>query len=140
MTRPLTALSGQTRPVEAVAPPKEFDGSIPEDYDRHLGPLLFDFSGRDMARRVERGVEGRPAPRVLEVACGTGISTEHLWRQLPSGAELVATVQEECFWHLQAPIVRVAGWETPYPHAFEWDYFPGQDRILDGIRKIMETV
>jgi ubiquinone/menaquinone biosynthesis C-methylase UbiE len=91
MTRPLTALSGQTRPVEAVAPPKEFDGSIPEDYDRHLGPLLFDFSGRDMARRVERGVEGRPAPRVLEVACGTGISTEHLWRQLPSGAELVAT-------------------------------------------------
>ncbi len=56
------------------------------------------------------------------------------------GAELAATVQEECFWHLQAPIVRVAGWETPYPHAFEWDYFPGQDRILDGIRKIMETV
>ena len=31
------------------------------------------------------------------------------------GAELMATVQEECFWHLQAPIVRVAGWETPSP-------------------------
>jgi len=56
------------------------------------------------------------------------------------GAELVATVQEECFWHLQAPIERVAGWETPYPHAFEWDYFPAQDRIIAGIRKIMETV
>jgi 2-oxoisovalerate dehydrogenase E1 component beta subunit len=56
------------------------------------------------------------------------------------GAELTATVQERCFWHLEAPIVRVAGWETPYPHAFEWDYFPGQDRILDGIRKIMEAV
>jgi len=55
------------------------------------------------------------------------------------GAELVATVQEECFWHLEAPIVRVAGWETPYPHAFEWDYFPGQDRILAGIRTIMES-
>ncbi len=56
------------------------------------------------------------------------------------GAELVATVQEECFWHLQAPIERVAGWETPYPHAFEWDYFPAQDRIIASINKIMEAV
>jgi 2-oxoisovalerate dehydrogenase E1 component beta subunit len=56
------------------------------------------------------------------------------------GAELAATVQEECFWHLQAPIERVAGWETPYPHAFEWEYFPGQDRVIAGIRKIMEAV
>jgi len=56
------------------------------------------------------------------------------------GAELVATVQEECFWHLQAPIERVCGWETPYPHAFEWDYFPAQDRIIAGIRKIMEAL
>ena len=55
------------------------------------------------------------------------------------GAELVATVQEECFWNLQAPIERVCGWETPYPHAFEWDYFPAQDRIIAAIRKIMEA-
>ena len=41
------------------------------------------------------------------------------------GAELVATVQEECFWNLEAPIQRVTGWDTPYPHAFEWEYFPG---------------
>jgi len=40
---------------------------------------------------------------------------------------------------LQAPIERVAGWETPYPHAFEWDYFPGQERIMAGIRKVLET-
>lgn len=56
------------------------------------------------------------------------------------GAELVATVQEECFFHLEAPIGRVAGWDTPYPHAFEWEYFPGQDRVLAGIRNIMEAV
>jgi 2-oxoisovalerate dehydrogenase E1 component beta subunit len=37
------------------------------------------------------------------------------------GAELVATVQDECFWHLEAPIHRVTGWDTPYPHAFEWE-------------------
>jgi 2-oxoisovalerate dehydrogenase E1 component beta subunit len=53
------------------------------------------------------------------------------------GAELVTTVQEECFYHLEAPIERVAGWDTPYPHAFEWQYFPGQKRLAAGIRKVM---
>jgi len=53
------------------------------------------------------------------------------------GAELSATVQEECFYHLEAPIERVAGWDTPYPHAFEWQYFPGQKRIAAAIRKVM---
>jgi 2-oxoisovalerate dehydrogenase E1 component beta subunit len=55
------------------------------------------------------------------------------------GAELLTTVQEECFYHLEAPIERVAGWDTPYPHAFEWQYFPGQKRIAAGIRKVMEA-
>ena len=55
------------------------------------------------------------------------------------GAELVATVQQECFWHLEAPIERVTGWDTPYPHAFEWRYFPVQKRLLAGIRKVMEA-
>ena len=54
------------------------------------------------------------------------------------GAELLSTVQETCFWHLQAPIERVTGWDTPYPHAFEWEYFPGQDRVVAGIKKVME--
>lgn len=54
------------------------------------------------------------------------------------GAELAATVQEACFWSLQAPIERVTGWDTPYPHAFEWEYFPGQDRVVAGIKKVME--
>src|SRR6202048_3415196 len=39
------------------------------------------------------------------------------------GAELVATVQEACFWNLEAPIQRVAGWGTPYPPTLEWGYF-----------------
>jgi 2-oxoisovalerate dehydrogenase E1 component beta subunit len=37
------------------------------------------------------------------------------------GAELCAQVQTACFYHLEAPIARVAGWDTPYPHAQEWD-------------------
>ena len=45
------------------------------------------------------------------------------------GAELSAQVQERCFHHLEAPILRVTGWDTPYPHAQEWDYFPGPARV-----------
>jgi 2-oxoisovalerate dehydrogenase E1 component beta subunit len=55
------------------------------------------------------------------------------------GAELSATIQEECFWQLQAPIQRVTGWDTPYPHAFEWEYFPGQQRIAAALRAVMEA-
>jgi 2-oxoisovalerate dehydrogenase E1 component beta subunit len=55
------------------------------------------------------------------------------------GAEISASIQEECFWHLEAPIQRVAGWDTPYPHAFEWEYFPGQARIAAAIKATMEA-
>ncbi len=55
------------------------------------------------------------------------------------GAELSALVQENCFYHLEAPIERVAGWDTPYPHAFEWQYFPGPGRVADAMRRVMEA-
>ncbi len=55
------------------------------------------------------------------------------------GAELIAEVQEECFWHLKAPIERVTGWDTPYPHVFEWEYFPGHDRIIEAMQRTLET-
>ncbi|MCP5328903.1 MAG: alpha-ketoacid dehydrogenase subunit beta [Sinobacteraceae bacterium] len=54
------------------------------------------------------------------------------------GAELSASIQEACFWHLEAPIMRVAGWDTPYPHAFEWEYFPGKARVMRALRKLLE--
>ncbi|SEO83724.1 branched-chain alpha-keto acid dehydrogenase E1 component [Salinihabitans flavidus] len=55
------------------------------------------------------------------------------------GGELIAEVQEACFWHLEAPIVRVTGWDAPYPHAQEWDYFPGPKRAARGIARVMEA-
>lgn len=55
------------------------------------------------------------------------------------GGELVASIQEACFWHLEAPILRVAGWDTPYPHAFEWEYFPGPARIIAALKSVMEA-
>jgi 2-oxoisovalerate dehydrogenase E1 component beta subunit len=54
------------------------------------------------------------------------------------GAELSALVHESCFYHLEAPIARVTGWDTPYPHALEWAYFPGPDRVADGLRRALE--
>ncbi|MBP6513639.1 MAG: alpha-ketoacid dehydrogenase subunit beta [Steroidobacteraceae bacterium] len=53
------------------------------------------------------------------------------------GAELAASIQEECFWSLEAPIQRVGGWDTPYPHAFEWEYFPGQARVATALKAAM---
>jgi 2-oxoisovalerate dehydrogenase E1 component subunit beta len=54
------------------------------------------------------------------------------------GAELAALVQEHCFYHLEAPIERVTGWDTPYPHAQEWAYFPGPARVAAAFRRAME--
>ncbi len=55
------------------------------------------------------------------------------------GAELSAQVQERCFYHLEAPIMRVTGWDTPYPHSQEWDYFPGPARVARALRAAVEA-
>ena len=54
------------------------------------------------------------------------------------GAELSALVQERCFYHLEAPVERVTGFDTPYPHSLEWAYFPGPIRIGMAIEKVMK--
>ncbi len=54
------------------------------------------------------------------------------------GAELMSLVQEACFYNLEAPIIRVTGWDTPYPHAQEWEYFPGPVRVGEAYKKVME--
>ena len=55
------------------------------------------------------------------------------------GAELMSLVQENCFFHLEAPIERVTGYDTPYPHAQEWEYFPGPSRVVDAFKKVMDV-
>ncbi len=54
------------------------------------------------------------------------------------GAELSALVQERCFYHLEAPVQRVTGFDTPYPHSLEWAYFPGPIRIGMAIENVMK--
>ena len=54
------------------------------------------------------------------------------------GAELSALVQERCFYDLEAPVIRVTGYDTPYPHSMEWTYFPGPARLGAALRKALE--
>ncbi|MDG4790798.1 alpha-ketoacid dehydrogenase subunit beta [Micromonospora sp. WMMD1102] len=50
------------------------------------------------------------------------------------GSEIAARITEECFYSLEAPVLRVAGFDTPYPAArLEEDYLPNLDRVLDGV-------
>lgn len=53
------------------------------------------------------------------------------------GAEISAKIQEKCFLKLEAPIRRVCGYDTPFPHLQEPLYFPNRFKIYDGI---LETV
>jgi pyruvate dehydrogenase E1 component beta subunit len=53
---------------------------------------------------------------------------------LGMGAEVAARVTEECFYSLEAPVMRVGGFDTPYPPSrVEEDYLPDLDRILDAV-------
>jgi len=54
------------------------------------------------------------------------------------GGELSSLVQERCFYHLRSPVERVTGWDTPYPHAFEWEYFPGPSRVASAMKRTLE--
>jgi 2-oxoisovalerate dehydrogenase E1 component beta subunit len=52
------------------------------------------------------------------------------------GAELAALIQERCFLHLEAPVARVTGFDTPFPYTLENEYLPRAPRILQAIRKV----
>lgn len=64
-----------------------FIGSVPENYDRYLGPVLFAPYAEDLVKRLAV----REGATVLEIACGTGIVTRKLKDALPASAKLVAT-------------------------------------------------
>jgi pyruvate dehydrogenase E1 component beta subunit len=53
------------------------------------------------------------------------------------GAELAALIQERCFLHLEAPVTRVTGFDTPFPYTLENEYLPRAPRILKAIREVV---
>ncbi len=54
------------------------------------------------------------------------------------GAELIASIQERAIEHLEAPILRVTGLDTPFPYSLEHEYLPNADRVVDAITKTLE--
>jgi pyruvate dehydrogenase E1 component beta subunit len=99
----------------------ETDGRAAEVLDvRSLSPIDFDTIA-DSVRRTGRLLVVHEAP----VFFG-------------AGAEIAARTTERCFYHLQAPVLRVGGYHSPYPPArLEHNYLPDLDRILDGVDRLM---
>ena len=64
-----------------------FTGSIPENYDRYLGPFLFEPYAIDLVSRIRKD----RVSSVLELACGTGRVTKHLFRFFAGAAKITAT-------------------------------------------------
>lgn len=104
-----------------------FVGSIPEKYDRYLGPLFFHDYADEMAARLPV----RPGVRVLETACGTGIVTERLLGRLAGTGHLVAT-------DLNEPMLGYAAGRIAPREGLEWRQadatrLPFEDRSFDAL-------
>jgi 2-oxoisovalerate dehydrogenase E1 component beta subunit len=83
---------------------------------RSLSPIDFD-TLETSVRKTGRLVVAHEAPVFLGV-----------------GAEIAARISERCFFHLEAPVLRVGGFGTPYPAAkLERHFLPDVDRILDAV-------
>lgn len=55
------------------------------------------------------------------------------------GAEIAARIQEQCFWSLEAPVLRVSGFDVPYPPSkVERHHLPDLDRILDAVDRSLD--
>ncbi|MGI8597805.1 MAG: class I SAM-dependent methyltransferase [Chitinophagaceae bacterium] len=64
-----------------------FSGSVPQNYDTYLGPILFEPYAKDLVKRIKE----KEAHKVLELACGTGRVTHHLLNTLPAHVQVIAT-------------------------------------------------
>ena len=87
-----------------------FDGSIAKNYDHYIVPFLFEPYATDLVSRVENV----PGVNLLELACGTGIVTQHLVSHLSGSAELTATdINAEMLAVAQEKITAPnVGWDT----------------------------
>jgi len=126
VTRPgtqvtLIAWSGMVSIAEEAAQKAEQAGISVEVLDlRSLMP--FDIDGLlTSVKKTGRAVIVQEAPRT----CGFA-------------SELIASIQERAMEHLEAPIMRVCGFDTPFPYTLEHEYMPNADRVLGAIRQTLE--
>ncbi|WP_435746502.1 alpha-ketoacid dehydrogenase subunit beta [Nocardioides sp. SYSU DS0663] len=70
---------------------------------------------------------------------GRAVVCHEAHANLGMGAELAARITEECFYSLEAPVLRVGGFDTPYPPSrIEEDFLPDLDRLLDAVDRSLE--
>ncbi|HVK75017.1 MAG TPA: alpha-ketoacid dehydrogenase subunit beta [Kofleriaceae bacterium] len=117
----LIAWSGMVSIAEETAAKAEQAGISVEVLDlRSLMP--FDIDGiLASVKKTGRAVIVQEAPRT----CGFA-------------SELIASIQERAMDHLEAPIARVTGFDTPFPYTLEHEYMPNADRVLGAIRQTLE--
>ncbi|GAA2384511.1 alpha-ketoacid dehydrogenase subunit beta [Streptomyces glaucosporus] len=106
--------------LEAAAAAEEEGKSLEVVDLRSISPLDFD-TVQESVERTGRLVVVHEAP----VFFG-------------SGAELAARITERCFYHLEAPVLRVGGFHAPYPPArLEEEYLPNLDRVLEAVDRAL---
>ncbi|MFB7662674.1 alpha-ketoacid dehydrogenase subunit beta [Kitasatospora sp. NPDC056138] len=106
--------------LEAAAAAEE-DGHHLEVVDlRSLSPIDFDTLEASL-KRTGRGIVVHEAPVFMGM-----------------GAELAARLTERCFYHLEAPVLRVGGYHAPYPPSrVEESFLPDLDRVLDAVDRAL---
>lgn len=135
--------------LAAASDDRTFTGSIPELYESHLVPLIFERYAIDLAARA---AERRPT-RVLEIAAGTGVVTRQLARVLPGGIAIVATDLSQAMLDRAAaqPSARPVEWrqadamQLPYPDEsfdlvvcqFGVMFFPDKGKAFAEARRVL---
>jgi pyruvate dehydrogenase E1 component beta subunit len=97
--------------------------------------------GRELEVIDLRSVSPLDIPTVLESVRRTGrlIVVHEAPGSFGAGAEIAARVQEQAFYSLEAPVLRVTAFDTPYPPSrLENEWLPNVDRILDAVDKSLE--
>lgn len=70
---------------------------------------------------------------------GRAVVTHEAHSNLGMGSEIAARIAEHCFYSLEAPVLRVGGFDTPYPPSrIEEDYLPDLDRVLDAVDRTFD--
>ena len=70
---------------------------------------------------------------------GRAVITHEAHVNLGMGSEVAARITEECFYSLEAPVLRVGGFDTPYPPSrIEEDFLPDLDRLLDAVDRSLD--
>ena len=71
--------------------------------------------------------------------CGRVVVVQEASQTSGFASEIIATINDECFWSLEAPVTRVSGYDVPYPVGMVEDlHVPSEDRIREAVIKTLQ--